>query len=100
MSEQVFGSGVGHENSNDQIRARLDAVRHGAGGLRGDTDGRGRGADDYQGLVGQPLAAVTLPAELDARIIGPDTAVTMDHRPERLNIALSGSGIIERVYCG
>lgn len=58
------------------------------------------GADDYQGLVGQSLAAVTVPAELDARIIGPDTAVTMDHRPDRLNIAVDGSGIIERVYCG
>ena len=58
------------------------------------------GANEYQGLVGQPLAAVTLPAEIDARIIGPDTAVTMDHRPDRLNIALNGSGIIERVYCG
>ncbi len=58
------------------------------------------GADDYRGLVGQPLAAVTLPADLGARIIGPDTAVTMDFRPERLNIAVDGSGIIERVYCG
>ena len=58
------------------------------------------GADEYGGLVGQPLAAVTLPADLDARIIGPDTAVTMDHRPDRLNIAVDGSGIIETVYCG
>ena len=40
------------------------------------------------------------PSELDARIIGPDTAVTMDHRPDRLNIEVNGSGIIERVYCG
>lgn len=58
------------------------------------------GADDYRGLVGHPLAAVTLPADLGARIIGPDTAVTMDFRPERLNIAVDGSGNIERVYCG
>ena len=58
------------------------------------------GADDYGSLVGQPLAAVTLPADLNARIIGPDTAVTMDHRPERLNIEVDGRGTIERLYCG
>jgi hypothetical protein len=57
-------------------------------------------ADDYGSLVGQPLAAVTLPKDLNARIIGPDTVVTMDHRPERLNIEVDGRGTIERLYCG
>jgi len=58
------------------------------------------GASDYQRLVGQPLAAVTLPTDVETRIIGPDTAVTTDHRPNRLNIEVDRSGSIERVYCG
>lgn len=58
------------------------------------------GAEDYAWLVGKPLAAVTLPADLDARVIVPDTMITMDIRPERLNIAVDGAGTIGRVYCG
>ena len=58
------------------------------------------GADAYQSLVGAQLAAVTLPADLNARIIGPDTAITMDFRPDRLNIEVEESGWIMAVYCG
>lgn len=58
------------------------------------------GADEYRDLIGHLLAAVTLPADLDARIVGPDIAVTLDHRPDRLNIWVARSGLIERVYCG
>lgn len=58
------------------------------------------GAAGHQSLVGSQLAAVTLPADLDARIIGPDTMVTQDYRPGRLNIAVDESGTITRVYCG
>ena len=58
------------------------------------------GAFGYQSLVGQPLAAVTLPAELGTRIVGPDTAVTLDHRAQRLTIEVDGSGRITEVRCG
>ena len=58
------------------------------------------GASGYAGLVGRPLAAVTLPADLGARIVAPDTVVTMDIRPDRLNIATDAGGIVTRVYCG
>ena len=58
------------------------------------------GASGYRGLIGSPLAAVTLPAGLNARILGPDTAATTDFVPERLNLWVSRSGLIERVYCG
>ena len=57
-------------------------------------------ADAYQGLVGAPLAAVTLPADLDSRIVGPGIAVTMDYRSDRMNIEIDGAGRITRVYCG
>ena len=57
-------------------------------------------ADAYQSLVGAQLAAVTLPSDLNARIIGPDTAVTMDYRSDRMNIELDESGWIVAVRCG
>jgi len=34
------------------------------------------------------------------RVIGPDSMVTMDFRPDRLNITYGKLGRIERVYCG
>ena len=58
------------------------------------------GASRYQGLVGSPLAAVTLPADLGARIIRPGDAVTMDFNAERMNIDLDAEGRIVRVHCG
>lgn len=63
-------------------------------------DGDLCGASGYAWLVGKKLAAVTLPANLGARMIGPDTAVTMDYRPNRLNISFGRNGVIDRVYCG
>lgn len=59
------------------------------------------GAADYRHLVGQPRSAVQgLPLPRDVRLIGPDTAVTMDHDPGRLNIRYDASGIIREVFCG
>jgi hypothetical protein len=34
------------------------------------------------------------------RIIPPNSAVTMDHRPDRLNVDLDEKGIITRIWCG
>ncbi|MEM9797743.1 MAG: I78 family peptidase inhibitor [Pseudomonadota bacterium] len=58
------------------------------------------GAANYQSLIGANIAAVTLPADLNARVIGPDTAVTMDFVLERLNVEFDAAGIIQRVRCG
>ena len=58
------------------------------------------GANDYASLIGTPLAAVTLPADLNDRVIEPDSAVTMDFVPERLNIYLDDAGIITQLTCG
>jgi hypothetical protein len=57
-------------------------------------------ADEYQGFLGSPLAAVTYPAELDARIIRPGDMVTMEYDADRMNIRVDESGEITRVYCG
>ena len=58
------------------------------------------GADALQGLVGQPLARFTPPPAARAvRVIGPDMAVTMDYRPDRLNVEHDAGQVITRVYC-
>ncbi|SHI78561.1 I78 family peptidase inhibitor [Wenxinia saemankumensis] len=58
------------------------------------------GADGYQSLIGSNIAAVTLPADLDDRILYPDSMATMDYRPDRINFYVSEGGIIQRVACG
>lgn len=58
------------------------------------------GAADYQAFVGSSVAAVSLPAELNHRIIGPNDAVTMDFNPERLNIYTDEDGVVTEVKCG
>jgi hypothetical protein len=58
------------------------------------------GAERYRSLVGTNVAAVTLPAELDVRVIGPDEAVTMDFVETRLNLRTDADGTILEVYCG
>ncbi|MEM7491111.1 MAG: I78 family peptidase inhibitor [Pseudomonadota bacterium] len=58
------------------------------------------GAAGYGSLVGTNIAAVSLPASLNHRVIGPDTAVTMDFIAERLNIRVDGDGVITELDCG
>ena len=58
------------------------------------------GASGYASLVGTNIAAVTLPADLDDRVIGPDTMVTMDFRPTRINFMVDAEGVITEVRCG
>lgn len=59
------------------------------------------GAEPLQDLVGQPFAADLLPGgDGTVRVIRPDTAVTMDHRPDRLNVLVDESGTITEIRCG
>lgn len=58
------------------------------------------GAAGLQNLVGQPqgaIAAMTFPE--GTRIITPGMAVTMDYRPDRLNITIGDDGNIASVTC-
>ncbi|WGH77202.1 I78 family peptidase inhibitor [Jannaschia ovalis] len=57
-------------------------------------------AREYGALVGTNIAAVSLPAELNHRIVGPDTAVTMDFMPDRLNVLVDRQGRIFGLRCG
>jgi len=55
----------------------------------------------YEHMLWKPksvLDGLSLPR--GTRVIGPDQAVTMDFRPNRLNITYGKLGRIERVYCG
>lgn len=79
------------------ICAALSACTEGRSGS--DTDDLCR-ASEYASLVGTPLAAVTLPVELTTRILPPGSAMTMDYRPDRLNIELDEFGVITRLFCG
>lgn len=55
----------------------------------------------YQRIIGTPaseLDIATLPAQ--ARVIHPGSAVTMDHRPDRLNVHVDAQGKINSLSCG
>lgn len=57
-------------------------------------------ASQHQGLVGQKsavLATAKLPE--GTRIIKPNSAVTMDLRPDRLNVEINAKDIIAKVSC-
>ena len=57
-------------------------------------------AQPLQGLVGQPqsvLVTMLLPA--GSRVIGPNDAVTMDFRADRLNVEIGADGRIAKVGC-
>jgi hypothetical protein len=59
------------------------------------------GSLKYLSMVGTKWDAVpagTFPS--GARVIHPDTAVTRDFRPDRLNVHVNNRGRIERVDCG
>jgi hypothetical protein len=59
------------------------------------------GAAGFQGLVGQTEEIAGL-LELDRplRIIPPDSMVTMDFRPDRINFEIDAEGRIAVVRCG
>ena len=58
------------------------------------------GASRYQSLVGANIAAVSLPADLNDRVIRPNDMVTMDFNPERINFRLDDTGRIIAIDCG
>ena len=58
------------------------------------------GASKLQYLVGKPGVVLDgMRFSQDVRVIQPGMAVTMDFRPDRLNILLDKRDVIERVYC-
>ena len=59
------------------------------------------GASRYSDLVGTDYRQHDFSAPgRPVRILGPDTAMTMDYRIERLNVDIDKSGRITRIWCG
>ena len=55
----------------------------------------------HAGLIGQPVTALEKVLILDrVRIIRPNSAVTMDFVPERINFDLDDADVIRRIWCG
>ncbi|ARO13658.1 hypothetical protein BVG79_00300 [Ketogulonicigenium robustum] len=59
------------------------------------------GGAAYGYLIGQKANALERVLIMrQVRIIHPDTMVTMDHRPARLNFTINADGLIARISCG
>jgi hypothetical protein len=56
---------------------------------------------DFEGWVGKPVdeAAVKETGRV-YRILKPDSMMTMDHNPERINVVHGEDGKVTRVWCG
>jgi len=58
------------------------------------------GAQGYSSFLGSNITTITAPADLNDRIVGPDTAVTTDFDPSRLNIETTADGLVIGLSCG
>jgi len=59
------------------------------------------GAGQFETLLGEPAADHDLSTPgRPQRILPPNTIITQDYRPERLNIDLDAAGRITRLWCG
>lgn len=59
------------------------------------------GAAALQHLLGRDHTTHDFAAETKTvRIIPPNSAVTMDHRPDRLNVEIDDAGLVTRIWCG
>lgn len=56
--------------------------------------------EEQQALVGRSEAEARVVLPGNARIIGPDTLITQDYIPNRVNADLNSSGTVTRVWCG
>jgi len=58
-------------------------------------------ADAYQVLIGQPRAEIDVDSlPRPHRVYGHLDMVTMDYRPDRLNVVTGEDGVVRRVFCG
>ncbi len=59
------------------------------------------GASSYWDRVGKNHKAYDFSApDRPVRVLGPDTAMTMDYRTDRLNVDIDRGGKITRIWCG
>lgn len=59
------------------------------------------GMESLQHYVGQPRVNVPRSAMPENyRVVGPDTMVTMDYRPDRLTVRVDENDVVESMACG
>ncbi len=59
------------------------------------------GASGYSDRIGKDHKGFDFSApNRPVRIVGPDMAMTMDYRIDRLNVDIDGRGRITRIWCG
>lgn len=59
------------------------------------------GMEDLQHFVGQPRVNVPRSAVPENyRVVGPNSVVTMDYRPDRLTIRVDENDVVESLACG
>lgn len=59
------------------------------------------GAAEYADRVGTPLSTFDVSkVKAPVRVLGPDSIMTMDHRPDRMNVYHNDEGVIEKIICG
>ncbi len=55
---------------------------------------------NYEGFVGQPLAAVTIPTDVQTRIVRSNSILSQVYEAARVNFHVNDSGTITKVICG
>lgn len=56
--------------------------------------------DAFSDAIGKPVSDIQAQLPDSTRVVGPDSLVTQDYRPTRLNVAIDADGLITRVSCG
>lgn len=83
-----------HDRTAGAFATTLQGCVATAAGLGGDWVNK-----NYADMA-QMLQEARLEDVSTVHIIRPDTIVTQDYRPDRLNIALNSAKIVTKVYCG
>jgi hypothetical protein len=59
------------------------------------------GARKLSAFIGKPITSPGVPpASREVRHVAPDSVITMDFSPQRLNIKTDKDGIIRQIQCG
>ncbi len=57
-------------------------------------------ADGWAGVVGKPVSEIQSQLPSGTRVLGPNSVVTQDFRPDRTNVSVDAGWVVVRVWCG
>lgn len=58
------------------------------------------GLDNYQGFIGQPVAAITYPAGDNVRVVQPGEILSQIYVADRVNLYVDEASVVQRIICG